>query len=65
MAAEVRVAGIAADKLLILGKGEAHSWSTRKFHPERKLVEANNRGKSAVCSGVLCIPDLSTDATLT
>jgi len=65
MAAEARSAGIAADKLLILEKGEAHSWSIRKFYPETKLVEANYKGKPAVCSGVLCIPDMSKDDTLT
>ena len=59
MAVEARSAGIAADKLLVLEKGEAHSWSIRKFYPEAKLVEANYKGKSAVCSGVLCIPDMS------
>ena len=65
MAAEARAAGISADKILILEKGEAHSWSIRKFYPEKKLVEANYKGKPAVCSGVLCIPDLSKDETLT
>jgi thioredoxin reductase (NADPH) len=65
MAAEARTAGISADKLLILEKGEAHSWSIRKFYPEKKLVEANYKGKPAVCNGVLCIPDLSKDETLT
>jgi thioredoxin reductase (NADPH) len=65
MAAEARAAGIAADKILILEKGEAHSWSIRKFYPDKKLVEANYKGKPAVCSGVLCIPDLSKDETLT
>tara|TARA_R110002072_G_scaffold65778_22_gene162358 strand:+ start:5992 stop:6975 length:984 start_codon:yes stop_codon:yes gene_type:complete len=64
MAAEARSAGIAADKLLVLEKGEAHSWSIRKFYPEKKLVEANYKGKPAICNGVMCIPDLSKDETL-
>jgi len=65
MAAEARAAGISADKVLILEKGEAHSWSIRKFYPEKKLVEANYKGKPAVCSGVMCITDLSKYETLT
>lgn len=65
MAVEARTAGIAADKLVVLEKGEAHSWSIRKFYPEAKLVEANYKGKSAVCKGVLCIPDMSKDEALT
>jgi thioredoxin reductase (NADPH) len=64
MAAEARAAGIPADKLLVLEKGEAHSWSIRKFYPEKKLVEANYKGKPAVCKGVLCITDLSKHETL-
>lgn len=65
MAAEARAAGIATDKLVVLEKGEAHSWSIRKFYPDAKLVEANYKGKPAVCSGVLCIADMSKDETLT
>jgi len=65
MAAEARAAGIGADKLLVLEKGEAHSWSIRKFYPDAKLVEANYKGKPAVCSGVLCISDMSKDQALT
>jgi thioredoxin reductase (NADPH) len=64
LAAEARVNGIPADRLLILEKGEAHSWSIRKFYPEAKLVEANYKGKPAVCNGVLCISDSSKDETL-
>ena len=64
MAAEARSNGIPKDKLLVLEKGEAHSWSIRKFYPDKKLVEANYKGLPAVCSGVLCISDMSKDETL-
>ena len=64
MAAEARANGIAPDKLLVIEKGEAHSWSIRKFYPDAKLVEANYKGKPAVCNGVLCIADMSKDETL-
>lgn len=64
LGAEAAVAGIARDKLLIVEKGDAHSFSIRKYYPESKLVTANYKGHAAVCRGVLCIPDLSKDATL-
>ncbi len=59
MAAEARANGVQAQRLLVLETGVAHSWSIRKFFPESKLVEANYKGKEAVCSGVLCISDMS------
>ena len=64
MAVEARTNGIPADKLMVLEKGEQHSWSIRTFYPEAKLVEANYKGKPGVCKGVLCIPDLSKGETL-
>lgn len=65
LGAEAVAAGIPSEKVLILEKGEAHSWSIRKFYPEKKLVTANYKGHAAVCLGVLCIPDLSKGETLT
>lgn len=65
LGAEAVAAGIAPEKILILEKGEAHSWSIRKYYPEAKLVTANYKGFAAVCTGVLCIPDLSKSETLT
>ena len=64
VAVEARAAGIAASKILLFEKGEAHSWSIRKFYPEKKLVTANFKGLAAQCRGVLCIPDLSKGETL-
>lgn len=65
LGAEAVAAGIPASRLLILERGEAHSFSIRKFYPETKLVTANYKGLAAVCTGVLCLTDASKGETLT
>jgi thioredoxin reductase (NADPH) len=65
MAAEARGVGIAADKILILEKGDAHSWAIRKFYPASKPVLANYKGIKAICTGVLCLTDMTKEETLT
>lgn len=65
MAAEARSAGIPAEQILILEKGAAHSWAIRKFYPDAKAVLANYKGIDAVCTGVMCIADMSKEETLT
>ena len=64
LGAEAVAIGIEPSRVLILEKGEAHSWAIRKFYPEAKLVTANYKGNAAVCTGVLCIPNLSKGETL-
>lgn len=65
MAAEARGVGLAADKILILEKGDAHSWAIRKFYPAAKPVLANYKGIEAVCTGVMCLTDMTKEETLT
>src|SRR5262247_1352243 len=65
MAAEARNVGVSADQILVLEKGETHSWASRKFYPASKVVPANYKGIEAVCAGVMCISDMSKDETLT
>jgi thioredoxin reductase (NADPH) len=65
MAAEARGVGIAAGKILILEKGDAHSWAIRKFYPASKPVLANSKGIQAVCTGVMCLTDMTKEETLT
>ena len=65
MAAEARGVGIPADKILILEKGDAHSWAIRKFYPASKPVLANYKGIKAVCTGVMCLTDMTKEETLT
>ncbi|MCM3905012.1 MAG: NAD(P)-binding domain-containing protein [Pyrinomonadaceae bacterium] len=65
MAAEARTVGIASKQILVLEKGDTHSWAIRKFYPAGKRVLANYKGIEAVCAGVMCISDISKDETLT
>jgi thioredoxin reductase (NADPH) len=65
MAAEARGVGIPADKILVLEKGDAHSWAIRKFYPASKPVLANYKGIKAVCTGVMCLTDMTKEETLT
>ena len=65
MAAEARGVGIAAEKIVILEKGDAHSWAIRKFYPASKPVLANYKGIKAVCTGVMCLTDMTKEETLT
>ena len=65
LGAEAVAAGIPPARLLILERGEAHSFSIRKFYPESKVVTANYKGLASVCTGVLCLTDASKGETLT
>jgi thioredoxin reductase (NADPH) len=65
LGAEAVTAGLAPGKILVLERGDAHSWSIRKFYPDAKVVTANYKGLPAVCSGVLCLTDSSKSETLT
>ncbi|MGH9388300.1 MAG: NAD(P)-binding domain-containing protein, partial [Vicinamibacteria bacterium] len=56
--------GVAAERIIVLEKSEEHSWVIRRFYPASKRVTANYKGIEARCHGVLCIPDLSRDETL-
>ncbi len=65
MAAEARSAGLPPDHVLVLEKAPEHSFSIKKYYPENKLVTANYKGFEAVCTGVLCMPDMSKSETIT
>lgn len=64
MAVEARVAGIAADKIIVLERAHEHSFSIKKYYPENKLVTANYKGFIAECTGVMCIKDSSKESTI-
>ncbi len=64
MAVENIVAGVSKDDILIIERSPEHSFSIRKFYPEKKLVTANYKGFEAVCTGALCIPDLTKQETI-
>src|SRR6185369_10513352 len=65
LVAEARGAGVPADRIVVLEKSDAHSFTIRKYYPQGKPVLANYKGISARCEGVLCIPDLTREETLT
>src|SRR4051794_27847391 len=65
MVAEARAAGVPSARILVLEKSDAHSFTIRKYYPRGKPVLANYKGFVARCEGVLCIPDLSREDTLT
>jgi thioredoxin reductase (NADPH) len=62
--AEARAAGVPASRVVVLEKSDAHSWIVRKYYPAGKPVLANYKGIEARCEGVLCIPDLTREETL-
>jgi thioredoxin reductase (NADPH) len=64
MAVEARTAGSSADAIVVLEKAEEHSFTLKKYYPEGKLVTANYKGFEAVCTGVMCMPDLSKSDTI-
>ena len=63
-AVEAREAGIAADRIVVLEKGPAHSYAIRKFYPDEKRVDAVYKGIPAVCEGRICITTGSKQETL-
>ncbi len=63
-AVEARLAGVPAEAILVLEKGEAHSVSIRKLYPEAKPVTANYKGIEPRCEGALCLADTSKDEVL-
>ncbi len=65
MAAEARSAGIPPEHVLVLEKAPEHSFTIKKYYPAEKLVTANYKGFEAVCTGVLCMPDMSKSDTIT
>jgi len=64
MAVEARYADIPSDRILILEKGERHSWAIRHHYPDDKLVLQNYKGFDVMPEGALGIDDLTKDETL-
>ncbi|MHB1688336.1 MAG: NAD(P)-binding domain-containing protein [Ignavibacteriaceae bacterium] len=65
IAVEAVHAKIDAEKILIIEKAEEHSYAIKKYYPDKKLVTANYKGFEAKCTGVMCIPDLTKQETIT
>lgn len=63
-AVEAKNAGVSPDKILILEKSEAHSFTIRKYYPNSKPVTANYKGMEAKCLGVMCLTDTTKEETI-
>jgi len=63
-AVEAREAGVGRERILILGKGPAHSHAIRKFYPEDKRVDAVYKGIPAISEGRITIVDGTKQQTL-
>lgn len=64
-AVEAINAGVSSEKILIIEKAEAHSFTIRKYYPESKPVTANYKGMEAKCLGVMCLTDTTKEETIT
>lgn len=64
MGAEAIDFGIPKSKVLILERAEEHSFTIKKFYPDKKLVTANFKGFTPVCTGVMCLTDSSKHETI-
>ncbi len=64
VAVEAVHANIDSSKIILLEKAEEHSFSIKKYYPDKKLVTANYKGFEAKCAGVMCIPDLTKHETI-
>ncbi|MCX6149513.1 MAG: NAD(P)-binding domain-containing protein [Ignavibacteriales bacterium] len=64
MAAESRVAGVEKENVLIIEKANEHSFSIKKYYPDKKVVTANYKGFEVVCTGTMCITDLTKTETI-
>ncbi|MBK8944392.1 MAG: NAD(P)-binding domain-containing protein [Ignavibacteriae bacterium] len=56
--------GVSKDKILILEKSAEHSFTIKKYYPDKKLVTANYKGFTPVCTGVMCLTDSTKHETI-
>lgn len=64
MGVEAKNFGVSEDKILILEKAEEHSFTIKKYYPDKKLVTANYKGFTPVCTGVMCLSDSTKHETI-
>ena len=64
MGVEAHNFGINPDKILILEKSAEHSFTIKKYYSDKKLVTANFKGFTPVCTGVMCLTDSSKHETI-
>ena len=64
MGVEAHNFGVNPDKILILEKSAEHSFTIKKYYSDKKLVTANFKGFTPVCTGVMCLTDSSKHETI-
>jgi len=64
MGVEAVKAGVEPKKILIIEKSREHSFTIKKYYPDTKLVTANFKGFTPVCTGVMCLSDSSKQETI-
>ncbi len=64
MGVEAHKFGVNPDKILILEKSAEHSFTIKKYYSDKKLVTANFKGFTPVCTGVMCLTDSSKHETI-
>ncbi len=64
MGVEAHNFGVSPDKILIIEKASEHSFTIKKYYPDKKLVTANFKGFTPVCTGVMCLTDSSKHETI-
>ncbi len=65
MAVETISIGVKSENVVIIEKFGNHSFSIRRFYPDKKLVTANYKGNEIGCKGEMCIKDLSKGELIT
>ncbi|MBK7105139.1 MAG: NAD(P)-binding domain-containing protein [Ignavibacteriae bacterium] len=56
--------GVSKEKILIIEKSAEHSFTIKKYYPDKKLVTANYKGFTPVCTGVMCLMDSTKHETI-
>ncbi len=56
--------GVSKEKILIIEKSAEHSFTIKKYYPDKKIVTANYKGFTPVCTGVMCLSDTSKHETI-
>lgn len=56
--------GLNKDKILVIEKSKEHSFTIKKYYPDKKLVTANYKGFTPVCTGVMCLSDSTKHETI-
>lgn len=65
MAVEAVNSGINTENILIIEKTHEHSFTIRKYYLDNKIVTANFKGFTPVCTGTMCLTDSSKVETIT